>query len=109
MESVPVALPAGSVVPFSAINGTTEADPNRRRTGSSPLADREPLSDRSFSDRPGIAGVANLTDRLLRGVRYSLHWCSVLVNRAQPCSFAKAECRHPNSRSCTSRILDIIG
>src|SRR4051794_20004293 len=28
---------------------------------------------------------------------------------AQPCSFAKTECRHPNSRSCTSRILDIIG
>src|SRR3954451_6901041 len=64
---------AYQIVRISAINGTTEADPNRRRTGSSPLAGREPLSHRSFSDRPGIAGVANLTDRLLRGVRYSLH------------------------------------
>src|SRR5213593_2765419 len=57
-------------------NGTTEADPNRRRTGSGPLAGREPLSDRSFSGRPGIAGVANLTDRLLREVRYPLDWRS---------------------------------
>src|SRR4051794_29693517 len=69
---------------FYGQNTDKDCGPNRWRTGSSPLAGREPLSDRSFSDRAGIAGVANLTGILLREVRYSPDWRSVLVGRRGP-------------------------
>src|SRR3954468_20922021 len=64
--------------PFSAKMRTRAA----AQTDGGPAPARSPaespLSDRNFSDRPGLAGVANLTDRLLREVRYPLDGSSLL-------------------------------
>src|SRR3954449_1804214 len=60
--------------------------PQQPRGAADPSATRPAFMNNSGSEpnSPGLAGVANLTDRLLREVRYPLDWGSVMASRRSP-------------------------